>query len=169
MEKQTNQILNITFKMEKNFLPIAINISGEKILVIGGGKSAWSKIQILQRFDAEIEVIAKEVSREIKESGIQYKEKAYEAPDLNGYLMLYSCTNNPELDKQIESDGRKAGVLVNIHDKPRLCQFVSPAIYQDGDIRVAVSSNAKNVFASIQIRNEIQEFLENKKAKEIER
>ncbi|MGQ8337870.1 precorrin-2 dehydrogenase/sirohydrochlorin ferrochelatase family protein [Sunxiuqinia sp. A32] len=146
----------------KNFLPIAINIADQKILIIGGGHSAWSKIKILQRFDANIEVIAREVSEEIKQSGIPYKEKDYEKADLRGYLMFYSCTNNPELDQQIAEDGKEAGVLVNIHDQPDLCQFVSPAIYQDGDIRVAVSSNAKDVFASIRIRNEIKEYLENK-------
>jgi siroheme synthase (precorrin-2 oxidase/ferrochelatase) len=54
------------------------------------------------------------------------------------------------------------GVLVNIHDKPELCQFVSPAIYKNGDITVAVGSNARNVYESIRIRNEIQEILKNK-------
>jgi len=152
--------------MEKNYLPIAINIAGEKILIIGGGQSAWSKIQILKRFDAYVEVIALEVCDEIKNSDVPYTVKAYEKADLKGFLMFYSCTNNPELDAQIARDGRNAGVLVNIHDQPALCQFVSPAIYQDGDIRVAVSSNAKDVYASIRIRNEIKNFLETKTLKE---
>ena len=148
--------------MEKNFLPIALNISGEKILIIGGGKSAWNKRKILQRFDATIELIASSVCEEIKLSGIPYQEKSYEKSDLKGFLMLYSCTNNIELDKQIVTDAREAGVLVNIHDQPTLCQFVSPAIHQDGDMRIAISSNAKNVFESIRLRNEINEYLESK-------
>lgn len=152
--------------MEKNYLPIALNIAGEKILIIGGGQSAWNKIQILKRFDANLEVIALDVCDEIKKSGVPYKVKAYERSDLEGFLMFYSCTNNLELDAQIARDGKEAGVLVNIHDQPALCQFVSPAIYQDGDIRVAVSSNAKDVYASIRIRNEIKEFLETKTHKD---
>ena len=152
--------------MEKNYLPIALNIAGEKILIIGGGQSAWSKIQILKRFDADVEVIALEVCDEIKNSGVPYRVKSYEKSYLKGFLMFYSCTNNPELDAQIARDGKEAGVLVNIHDQPTLCQFVSPAIYQDGDIRIAVSSNAKDVYASIRIRNEIKEFLETKTDKD---
>jgi len=81
--------------------------------------------------------------------------------------MLYSCTNNETLDKQIAQDGRKAGVLVNIHDNPSLCQFVSPAIYQDGNISVAVSSNAENVYEAIRLRNLIQEYLGNLKNTQI--
>lgn len=148
--------------MKKNYLPIAINIADEKILVIGGGQSAWNKIQILQRFDVHVEVIALDICDEIKTSGVPYQIKAYEKSDLNTYLMLYSCSNDFKLDKQIALDGREAGVLVNIHDQPSLCQFVSPAIYQDGNIRVAVSSNGKDVFSSIRIRNEIKDFLESK-------
>ena len=80
--------------MEKNYLPIALNIAGEKILIIGGGQSAWSKIKILKRFDADVEVIALEVCDEIKNSGVPYTVKAYEKSDLKGFLMFYSCTNN---------------------------------------------------------------------------
>ena len=54
--------------MSKNFLPISIDISNAKILVLGGGQDAWKKIKILQRFDAQVEVLAKQVCDEIKES-----------------------------------------------------------------------------------------------------
>ncbi len=147
----------------KNFLPIAINIANEKILIIGGGQSAWKKIVILKRFNADLEVVAQKVCDEIKNSGVPYTLKSYEKDDLQGYLLFYSCTNNKELDKQIAQDGRDAGILVNIHDQPDLCQFVSPAIYQQGNLRVAVSSNAENVFESIRLRNEIESYLENKR------
>lgn len=147
--------------MSKNYLPISIDISDQKILIIGGGQSALKKIRILQRFGAELEVVAENIIAEILSIGITCYQKRYEKSDLKGYLMLYSCTNNVGLDRQIALDGREAGVLVNIHDNPALCQFVSPAIYQDGNITVAVSSNAQDVFESIRIRNLIQGFLEN--------
>lgn len=146
-----------------NFLPISIDISGQKILIIGGGQSALKKIRILQRFDANIEVLAEQIIEEILTSGVAWTRKKYEKSDLKGYLMVYSCTNNETLDRQIANDAREAGVLVNIHDNPLLCQFVSPAIYQEGNIRVAVSSNAEDVYESIRIRNLIQEYLENLK------
>lgn len=148
--------------MKKNFLPISIDISNQKILIIGGGESAYNKLKILQRFDAQVEILAIKVCEKIKQSGVKYVEMGYEKKMLKGYLMLYSYTNNPELDKQILADGKEMGVLVNIHDNPELCQFVSPAIYKNGNITVAVGSNAENVYESIRIRNSIQEFLSKK-------
>jgi len=149
--------------MERNFLPISIDISSSKILIIGGGQSALKKIRILQRSGANLEVVAENIIDEVYKTGVVCFRKSYEKSDLNGYLMLYSCTNNELLDSQIAQDGREAGVLVNIHDNPALCQFVSPAIYQDGNISVAVSSNAENVYEAIRLRNLIREYLENLK------
>lgn len=149
--------------MNKIYLPISIDISDRKILIIGGGQSALKKIRILQRFGANIEVLAENIIDEVSATGVVCFQKKYEQSDLKGYLMLYSCTNNETLDRQIAQDAREAGVLVNIHDNPSLCQFVSPAIYQDENITVAVGSNAQDVYESIRIRNLIQEFLENQK------
>ena len=132
--------------MEKNFLPISINIANQKILIVGGGQDAYKKLKILQRFSAEVEVLALEVCTEIKESGITFFETSYHKSHLKRYLMLYSCSNNNELDRQIVKDCNETGVLVNIHDKPDLCQFVSPAIYKHGNITIAVGSNGENVY-----------------------
>ncbi len=151
--------------MEKNFLPISLDISGQKILIIGGGQSALKKIKILQRFGAHLEVIAENIIEDVYSTGVKCFRKKYEKTDLNGYLMLYSCTNNETLDKQIVLDAKAVGVLANVHDNPALCQFVSPAIYQDGKITVAVGSNAEDVFESIRLRNLIRDFLENNKNK----
>lgn len=149
--------------MTRNFLPISIDISESKILIIGGGRRALKKIRILQRFGANIEVLAENIIDEVYATDVVCLRKKYDKSDLKGYLMLYSCTNNEMLDRQIAREGREAGVLVNIHDNPSLCQFVSPAIYQDGNITVAVGSNSENVTESIRLRNLIQEFLKNLK------
>lgn len=146
--------------MEKNFLPISLNIANQKILIVGGGQDAYKKLKILQRFNAEVEVLALDVCPEIKQSGITFYEIAYSKKYLKRYLMLYSCSNNIKLDKQIVKDCNETGILVNIHDKPDLCQFVSPAIYKHGNITVAVGSNGENVYESIRIRNLIQNKLQ---------
>lgn len=148
--------------MNKNFLPISIDISNQKILIIGGGKSGLKKLQILQRFNACVEILALTVCDEMKQTGVKYFETAYRKELIKGYLMLYSCTNNPELDAQILADGKEMGVLVNVHDNPELCQFISPAVYKNKNITVAVASNAENVFESIRLRNTIETFLTEK-------
>jgi len=146
--------------MKKNYLPISIDIANEKILLIGGGQDALKKLRILQRFDAEVEVLATEICDEIRQSGVKCIESEYDKKYLKDYLMVYSCLDDEVVDQQIVKHCREARVLVNIHDKPALCQFVSPAIYRQGNITVAVGSNGENVYESIRIRDLIKDKLQ---------
>ncbi len=145
--------------MKRKYLPISLDITNQKILIIGAGKSAFSKANILKRFDAEIEFVALEICDEIKESGWTYFQKSYEPSDLEGYIMVYSCSNNQKLDCQIRRDAKSKGVLCNIHDKPKMCQYVSPAVYQYKNMTVAVASNGQDVFKSIKLRNHLRDYL----------
>ncbi|MFA9388878.1 MAG: bifunctional precorrin-2 dehydrogenase/sirohydrochlorin ferrochelatase [Prolixibacteraceae bacterium] len=146
--------------MEKKYLPISLDITNEKILIIGAGESAYRKALILKRFDAEIEFIAMDICDAIKKSGWNFTQKPYEATDLIGHIMVYSCSNNLELDQQIIQDARKHGILVNIHDKPSLCQYISPAVYQYKNMTVAVASNGEDVYKSIKLRNYLRDHLD---------
>lgn len=144
---------------KRTYLPITLDITDKKILVIGGGNSAYKKVKILLRFTNNVEVIAIDVCDEIKALGVNYKEKSYEKSDLNDYVMLYSCTNNELVDKQILTEGTEIGVLVNIHDKPAMCQYVSPAVFSKENITVAVGSNATNALESIKVRDMLAAYL----------
>lgn len=146
-------------QLKKKYLPVSIDITNEKILIIGAGESAYSKAKILKHFDADIEFVALDICENIKNSGWHFTQKPYEPDDLNGYLMVYSCSNNHQLDQQIVLDAKKRGVLVNIHDKPDLCQFISPAVYQYKNMTVAVASNGEDVFKSIKLRNHLRDYL----------
>ena len=146
--------------MERKYLPISLDITNQKILIIGAGESAYKKGLILKRFDADIEFVALEIGDKIRNSGWPFKQKAYEADDLEGYLMVYSCSNDAKLDCRIRRDAREKKVLCNIHDKPKMCQYVSPAVYQYKNMTVAVASNGRDVYKSIKLRNYLKEHLD---------
>lgn len=146
--------------MQRKYLPISLDITNEKILIIGAGESAYKKALILKRFEADVEFVALEVCEEIRNSGWPYKQKAYDADDLDGYIMVYSCSNNPELDSRIRRDANEKRVLCNIHDKPEMCQYVSPAVYQYKNMTVAVASNGVDVYKSIKLRNHLRDYLD---------
>lgn len=150
--------------MDRNsmkFLPISINITDKKILIIGGGRIAGHKIGFLEQFTTNISVVALEVIDIIKSKGYLYIEKAYEKSDLHGAFLVYACTNIETLNKQIKYDAESMGILVNVVDNPALCDFVSPAIYKHENITVSVGSNGQDVHRSIAVRNRIKEMLEN--------
>lgn len=146
---------------DKSFMPVAIDVRGKKVLLVGGGRIAWHKIVSLQQYADNIQVVATEVTDQIKAAGISYKEKPYEPSDLEGSTLVYACTNIRELNEKVLNDAHERGILVNVVDNPSRCDFVSPAIYRKNYMSVAVSSNAQDVYESIDLRNRIKNFLEN--------
>lgn len=142
------------------FLPISINITDKKILIIGGGRIASHKIGFLEQFTDNISIVALEVIDSIKSKGYKYHEKAYEKSDLEGAFLVYACTNIVELNLRVKTDAESLGILTNLVDNPKHCDFVSPAIYKREHITVSVGSNAQEVHRAIAVRNKIKEFFE---------
>ena len=143
-----------------DYLPITIKIESARILIIGGGKVATHKAQILSRFTDKATVIAKEISEGIKALPFHSIEKEFEPSDLEGVQLLFVCTGDHILNHQIKLLASRRGILTSVCDDPSVCDFVSPAIYRDGNITIAVGSDAKDVKRSIRIRDRIKELIE---------
>lgn len=143
------------------FLPVSINVTNKKILLIGGGKVATHKGTIMARFVHQVTVIAPEFTEEIKQLPFTFIEKKYEKSDLVGFFLVYVCTGDHELNRQIKEDAETLDILTSVCDAPFLCDFVSPAIHKEGNITIAVGSNAQNVYQSVDIRNQIKKLIEN--------
>jgi precorrin-2 dehydrogenase/sirohydrochlorin ferrochelatase len=146
--------------LNRTYLPITYDITGKTILILGGHSSAFKKIQILSRYTDRFFVVAQDVGVGIKKALIPYAEKVIEPSDLVGFHILYSCTNDRDLNQKIVQWGHDLGMLVNIHDDPELCDFVSPAIYKNKNITVSVSTNGEDSLQAISIRNKLKQFLE---------
>jgi len=101
-----------------------------------------------------------EIMDRIKDKGYDCKEKPYEKSDLEGAFLVYACTNIIELNQQVKTDAESLGILVNVVDNPKLCDFVSPAIYKRNHMTIAVGSNAQEVRRSIIVRDKIKKLLE---------
>ena len=143
------------------FLPISINVTNKKILLIGGGKVATHKGTIMARFVNQVTVIAPEFTPEIKQLPFTFIEKEYEKSDLEGFFLVYVCTGDHELNRRIKEDAETLDILTSVCDAPFLCDFVSPTIHKEGHITISVASNAQNVYQSVDIRNQIKELIEN--------
>lgn len=143
-----------------NFLPISINIRNRRILIVGGGKVAAHKAAILSRFTNNATVLAPQIDDKFREIPFQIRKKKYEPDDLKDYQLVYICTDNHELNRQIKEDAQQKGIVASVCDAPDLCDFVSPAICSFNHITIAVGSDARDVKKSIAIRNRIQELIE---------
>ncbi len=144
-----------------NYLPVCISLDNKNILIIGAGRIAFQKIRILVNFTDNITVLSPEISDDVANYNLKTIKKHFEPSDLEGYDMVYSCTNNRHLNEEVSRVALEKKLLVNIVDFPGFSNFISPAIYRQDHMTVSVSSSGRDVKKSVQWRNKIKEFMEN--------
>ena len=143
--------------MTLRYLPIMLDISARSILIIGGGSVAAQKLRVLRQFTDDITVIAEEFCSEIQTAAVRLIAKRYCTGDMAGFDIVYICTNNQQLNREIKQQAA-SGVLVNVVDDSAQSDFISPAIFKQENMVVAVSSMGTAVKRAIDWRNKIAEL-----------
>lgn len=140
------------------FLPVALNITGRRIVIIGGGRVGLHKATLLSRFTQEATVVSPLFREGFERLPFTLVRKPYSPGDLRGAFLVYICTEDEALNQRVCADARRMGVLASVCDNPSLCDFISPAIFRQGDMHVAVTSNGRDVRRSIAVRDRIAQL-----------
>jgi siroheme synthase-like protein len=139
------------------FLPVGLNLKNKKILLVGAGAAAAQKIIALKKYRARITLLAPEIKFPTRYKKLK---KTYAPEDLVGYDLVYACTADRRLNRQIAADARRRNILVNVCDDPRHSDFISPAIYKRGIMSAAVFSDGLDVRRSLAWREKIRKILQ---------
>ncbi len=121
--------------------PVNLVLTGRRCLVVGGGSIARRKIEGLRACQALVHVVAPEVADGIKaDAGVTWEERPYRSADVQGYRLVVTATDDPEVNAQVFRDADAAGVWVNSADDPANCSFTLPAVVRQGPVMVALST-----------------------------
>ncbi|EAT58088.1 precorrin-2 dehydrogenase/sirohydrochlorin ferrochelatase family protein [Chlorobium ferrooxidans] len=141
-----------------NYVPITLKVENKQLLILGGGKAALEKVQMLQRFGFTVTVIGEEIDEEILQSGCTCHLRPFRSEDFEDVLLVYACFADREVNRAIKEEANARGILVNTPDDPELCDFITPALFIDGPMMVAVSSGGTDVRKAVAWRNRIKTY-----------
>lgn len=120
-------------------------------VLIGAGPVGLEKLTALlaQSEDARVTVIAEHICAEIiqlaaEKKQLTLRQKTYGAGDLMDAEIVIAATNNNTLNETIRQDAHSLKLLVNVADKPALCDFYLGSIVKKGDLKIAISTNGKS-------------------------
>lgn len=133
---------------DMNYYPIFLDLRGKPCLVVGGGEIATRKVEGLLGAAANVTVISPEASemiqRHAQSNQLRYVRRPYQDRDLKGYFLAYAATGIAEIDVRMAREAHTHGVLLNVVDRPRLCDFITPAMIRRGDLSIAVSTGGRS-------------------------
>jgi precorrin-2 dehydrogenase/sirohydrochlorin ferrochelatase len=124
--------------------PVNLRIAGHRCLVVGGGRVALAKVQGLLECDAVVTVVAPEVDAELatlaEVDRITCERRVYRAGEVEGYRLVITATDDPDVNRAVFLDGEAVGVWVNSADDPDNCAFTLPAKVRQGPLLVTFAT-----------------------------
>src|SRR5690606_26176740 len=133
---------------------------------IGGGHVALEKLTAVlgNSPHTKITVVAREISTEVRSFAaahpdIQLYERTFDAADLDEVDIAVVASNNASLNNHIREEARKRHILINVADKPELCDFYLGSIVKKGNLKIGISTNGKSPTIAKRIKELLNEAL----------
>lgn len=127
------------------YFPLSVALQKRRVVVVGGGRVAARKLRLIVKSGASVSVIATEAVHAIQQLAdqqiIDWQARAYRDGDLHGAWLAIAATGSKDIDREIAAEADRLGVLVNVGGNPSRSSFALPAIIQQGDLNLAISSN----------------------------
>ncbi len=143
------------------YLPLFFKSSELNCLIIGAGKIALHKINILISFRADITVISPDAISDIMHladnNRLKWIRRRFEQNDCRTYNLVIAATSDREVNRSVYQAAKSLNIPVNVVDDPELCTVAFPAIFRDDPLVIAVSTCGQAPFMAAKVRNLIQD------------
>jgi precorrin-2 dehydrogenase/sirohydrochlorin ferrochelatase len=140
--------------------PLFLKLENRPCLVVGAGDTAESKIAGLLEADAAVRVIAPEATPQVqswaKAGNLDWRPRPFQPADLQGMFLVVAATSSTPVHEEIFAEARRLGVLCNVVDVPRLCDFYYPAVVRRGSLQIAISTAGESPALAQRLRKELE-------------
>ena len=146
--------------------PIFIKLHKIEVLIVGAGEVGLEKLSFMLKSspEANVTVVATWAKDEVadliaRHPSVRFIQRAYEPTDVIGKNLVIAATCFEELNREVRSDAKSLGILVNVADTPDLCDFYLGGIVTKGDLKIAISTNGKSPTFAKRMRQLFEQIL----------
>ncbi|MEM1264987.1 MAG: siroheme synthase CysG, partial [Pseudomonadota bacterium] len=143
--------------------PMFILTSGRRVVVLGGGEQAAQKTRLILKTDAEILLATPILDAELQ--GVVAQGRARHDPGpvtrdtFRGAALSFVATGCPGADAALHAVAKAAGALVNVVDRPDLCDAITPSIVDRDPVVVAIGTEGTAPVLGRAIKTDIEALL----------
>ena len=148
------------------YLPLFLQLRSQPVVVVGGGRVAVRKVDLLRKSGARITLVAPELREElhrlVASGDLQHIPASFVETHLEGATLAIAATNDHDVNAAVSRAAHARRILVNVVDEPSLSTFIFPAIVDRSPIIVAVSSGGESPVLARRVREQIESLLPEK-------
>ena len=146
-----------------DYFPIFLRLTGEPVLVVGGGEVAARKIDLLLRSGAKVTVVAPELTaslaQKVQAGQIEHLAAEFHPDLLDGKRLAIAATDKHSINAWVAHQAERRNVPVNVVDDRELSRFIVPAIVDRSPVVVAVGSSGDAPVLTRRLREKLESFL----------
>jgi siroheme synthase-like protein len=146
--------------------PVFLKLNELHTVLIGAGNVGLEKLSaILHNCNtARVTIISKTVIQELidiaaNNANVTIIEKSFTDSDIDNADLVIAATNDSALNSYVREAAHQRKLLINVADKPDLCDFYLGSIVQKGDLKIGISTNGKSPTIAKRLREVLDESL----------
>jgi uroporphyrin-III C-methyltransferase/precorrin-2 dehydrogenase/sirohydrochlorin ferrochelatase len=128
--------------MARVLFPAFLDLVGRRVLVVGGGSVAASKISRLLEAGAHVVVVAPDVVTDVEQLPVEIHRRAFAPADLDDSWYVVSAAP-PAVNADVVREAAARGIFVNAVDDPRHATAFAGSGFQRGPVTVAISTGGE--------------------------
>ena len=144
-----------------SYLPLFIETTGKKCLIVGGGKVASRKLIPILKAKMKVTLISPEVIEEIelnfqKNKNLKIIKRKFEPEDIEGQFLIIAATNEKTTNQRIAKLSKDNNILVNMAEDSLSGNTLIPSVVDRDPIKIAVSSGAASPILTRLVKTKLE-------------
>lgn len=141
-----------------DYFPIMLDLRGKKCLVVGAGRVGQRKITRLLKGNPKkvlvIDPYLKQETRNLLETDprVEALQREFIPEDLHNCFLVIASSSDQDINRQISILCQEKNILCNIADQPEKCNFILPALHQQGPLMLCISTSGASPALAKKIR-----------------
>ncbi len=146
-----------------DYLPVFLQLRSASAVIVGGGRIAGRKAELLLRCGARVTVVAPQLHEDVRERAargeLTHLADTFLPAHLDGANLAIAATGRKDINSEVSAAARARGVPVNVVDDASLSTFIFPAIIDRSPVLVAVGSGGHAPVLARRVREQIEAIL----------
>jgi uroporphyrin-III C-methyltransferase/precorrin-2 dehydrogenase/sirohydrochlorin ferrochelatase len=144
-------------------LPIFVEMRDRPAVVVGGGVVAARRAELLVRTGASVTVFAKELGDEFfglsGQPNFRHVARDPQPEDFRGSALCFIAAEDERLTTAAREAAKSAGALVNVADRPHLCDFIMPSIVDRSPLVIAISTGGASPILARMLKARLESLI----------
>jgi uroporphyrin-III C-methyltransferase/precorrin-2 dehydrogenase/sirohydrochlorin ferrochelatase len=120
--------------------PAFLKLEGRRVVVVGGGPVAASKLAALQSAGACVVVVAPEVCDAIRSAAVDVIQRTFEPADLDGAWLVVAAAP-PDVNRSVAEEAERRRLFVNAVDDPSNASVYLGGVVRRPGLTLAISTD----------------------------